>query len=191
MTYCQSITQILRIIWVRCIPLNLWSKHDREQHLCFLLGFTPVDRKGRSAAHFPLRQTWPFQLPYHKLSVPEHQHSIFARLWRFYLTAHTVCQGSLFLWMFYSKGGGARLSSKLLGQGYAFKIVPQEVLWSIWGSPKTLWSPPLQNATWHSGTWPSTVTPSAKQTLHQFVNLLPNWTFLSILTLLPNFERFP
>ena len=25
----------------------------------------------RSAAHFPLRQTWQFQLPYHKLSVPE------------------------------------------------------------------------------------------------------------------------
>ena len=23
MTYCQSITEILRIIWVRCIPLNL------------------------------------------------------------------------------------------------------------------------------------------------------------------------
>ena len=26
MTYCQSITQILRIIWVRCIPLSLSSK---------------------------------------------------------------------------------------------------------------------------------------------------------------------
>ena len=45
-----------KIIWVRCISLNLRSKHDREQHLCFLLGFTPVDRKGRSAEHFPLRQ---------------------------------------------------------------------------------------------------------------------------------------
>ena len=80
------------------------KKHDREQHLCFLFGFTPVNRKGRSAAHFPLRQTWRFQLPYHKLSVPEQQHSFFASLWRFYLTGHTVCQGLLFLWMFYSKG---------------------------------------------------------------------------------------
>ena len=33
------------------------------------------------------------------------KHSIFARLWRFYLTAHTVCQDLLFLCMFYSKGG--------------------------------------------------------------------------------------
>ena len=30
MTYCQSITQILRIIWVRCIPLNLRSKTRRR-----------------------------------------------------------------------------------------------------------------------------------------------------------------
>ena len=49
-----------------------WNqRHDGEQHLCFLLGFTPVDREWRSAAHFPLRQTWRFQLPYYKLSVPE------------------------------------------------------------------------------------------------------------------------
>ena len=30
MTYCQSITQILRIIWVRCIPLSLRSKTRRR-----------------------------------------------------------------------------------------------------------------------------------------------------------------
>ena len=86
-------------------PIYTDCLHGREQHLCFILGFTPVDRKGRSAAHFPLRQTWRFQLPYHKHSVPEQQHSIFASLWRFYLTAHTVCHGLLFLWMFYSEGG--------------------------------------------------------------------------------------
>ena len=54
--------------------ISRWAwdqRHDVEQHLCFLLGFTPVDREWRSAAHFPLRQTWRFQLPYHKLSVPE------------------------------------------------------------------------------------------------------------------------
>ena len=35
----------------------------------------------------------------------------------------------------------ARLSSKLLRQGYVmerFEIVPQEVLWLIWGSHQTL-----------------------------------------------------
>ena len=30
MTYCQSITQILTIIWVRCIPLSLRSKTRRR-----------------------------------------------------------------------------------------------------------------------------------------------------------------
>ena len=30
MTFCQSITQILRIIWVRCIPLSLRSKTRRR-----------------------------------------------------------------------------------------------------------------------------------------------------------------
>ena len=30
MTYCQSITQILRIIWVKCIPLTLRSKTRRR-----------------------------------------------------------------------------------------------------------------------------------------------------------------
>ena len=34
------------------------------------------------------------------------------------------------------------------------------------------------------------MTPSIDQTLHQFVNLLPNWTLLPILTLLPNFGGF-
>ena len=76
---------------------------------------------------------------YDKLSVPEQQHSIFARLWRFYLTAHTVCQGLLFLCMFYSKGGTtfikAHRTRKCQG---TFEIVAQEVLWSILGSNQTL-----------------------------------------------------
>ena len=34
------------------------------------------------------------------------------------------------------------------------------------------------------------MTPSIDQTLHQFANLLPNWTLSPILTLLPNFGGF-
>ena len=34
------------------------------------------------------------------------------------------------------------------------------------------------------------MTHSIDQTLHQFANLLPNWTLLTILTLLPNFRGF-
>ena len=67
---------------------------------------------------------------------------------------------------------------------------PSGSLWSIWGSHQTLWSLPLPNVTWHSGTWPYTMTPSIDQTLHQLANLLPNWTLIPILTLLPNFGGF-
>ena len=104
---------------------------------------------------------------------------------------HTVCQGLLLLWMFYSMGGATFIKAPRTGICHGtFEIVPQEVLWSIWGSHKTLWSPPLSNVTWHIGTWPYTMTHSIDQTLHQFAYLLPNWTLLTILTLLPNFGGF-
>ena len=87
----------------------------------------------------------------------------------------------------------ARLSSKLLGQGYVMERLKsslKKLLWSIWGSHQTLWCLPLPNVTWHSGTWPCTMTHSIDQTLHQFAILLPNWNLLPILTLLPNFGGF-
>ena len=34
------------------------------------------------------------------------------------------------------------------------------------------------------------MTPSIDQTLHQFASLLPNWTLIPILALLPNFLGF-
>ena len=40
------------------------------------------------------------------------------------------------------------------------------------------------------GRGPYTMTPSIDQTLHQFANLLTNWTLIPILTLLPNFGGF-
>ena len=93
--------------------------------------------------------------------------------------------------MFYSKGGATFIKAPQTGICYGtFEIVPQEVLWSIWGSHQTLWSLPLPNVTWHSGTWPYTMTPSIDQTLHQFANLLPNWTLVPILTSLLNFGGF-
>ena len=71
-----------------------------------------------------------------------------------------------------------------------FEIVPQEVLWSIWGSHQTLWSLPLPNVTWHCGILSYTMTPSIDQTLYQFANLLPKWTLIPIFTLLPNLGGF-
>ena len=73
---------------------------------------------------------------------------------------------------------------------YDLTVICSSFWWSIWGSHQTLWSLPLQNVTWHSGTWPYTMTPSIDQTLHLFANLLPNWTLIPILTLLPNFGGF-
>ena len=119
MTYCQSITQTLRIIWVKCIPLSLRSKTRRRTtpllptwiYSCRLrvmvscaLPFTTnvtistfISQTFRSwVAIFYLRQSMVF-----------------------YLTAHTVCQGLLLLWMFILRA--ARLSSKLLGQGYVME----------------------------------------------------------------------
>ena len=48
----------------------------------------------------------------------------------------------------------------------------------------------LPNVTWYSGTWSYTMTPLIDQTLPQCANLLPNWSLLPILTLLPNFGGF-
>ena len=49
-----------------------WDQgHHREHHFCFLLRFTSVDWEGWSTSHFHLRLTRWFQLPHHKLSLPE------------------------------------------------------------------------------------------------------------------------
>ena len=47
------------------------ERHDWEQHICFLLGSTLVDRQGRSAAHFPVRETWPISIFISQISFSE------------------------------------------------------------------------------------------------------------------------
>ena len=53
-------------VWLLPGPdVSRWTRdqqHDREQHFCFLPGFTSVDREGRSTSHFHLWQTWRFPL---------------------------------------------------------------------------------------------------------------------------------
>ena len=91
------------------------QRHDGEQHLCLLLGFTPVDRGGRSAAHFPLRQTWRFPLPYHKLSsnIPfSPANGVFISQLIRYVRACSSYDSYL---------KAVRLSSKLLGQGFVME----------------------------------------------------------------------
>ena len=65
---------------------------------------------------------------------------------------------------------------------WTFEIVSKEVLWSERGLIKQMWGLPLPNVTWHSGWWPSTVTPSIDQAFFQFLILLLILTFLPNLT---------
>ena len=67
----------------------------------------------------------------------------------------------------------ARLSSKLLGQGYVMERLKSSLrkfYESIRWSHQTLWSLALPNVKWHSGTWQYTMTFSIYQTIHQFAN---------------------
>ena len=82
-----------------------------------------------------------------------------------------------------------RLSSKLLGQGYVMKRLKSS-LRKFYGRYGDLikhyevsLSQMLHDILGHDQ-W------SIDQTLHQFANLLPNWTLLPIFTLLPNFGGF-
>ena len=86
----------------------------------------------------------------------------------------------------------ARLSSKLLRQGYVMERLKSSLrkFYGRYGDLIKHYEVSLPNVTWHSGTWPYTMTPSIHQTLHLFANLLPNWTLIPILTLLPNFGGF-
>ena len=86
----------------------------------------------------------------------------------------------------------ARLSSKLLGQGYVMERLKSSLIkfYGRYGDLIKHYEVSLPNVKWHSGTWSYTMTHSIDQTLHQFANLLPNWTLLPILTLLPNFGGF-
>ena len=90
------------------------QRHDGEQHLRFLLGFTPVDREWRSAAHIPLRQTWRFQIhitnfPFLRSNIPSSPaYGVFiSQLIRY---ARACSSYECFILR------AARLSSKLLGQ---------------------------------------------------------------------------
>ena len=60
MTHCPSITQALRILYLN--SNWAWDKKrlDKEQHCCFLLGFTPIARERRPTSHFPIRRSTNF-----------------------------------------------------------------------------------------------------------------------------------
>ena len=104
MTYCQLITLTLKIISVRCIPLNLRSKTRRRATLllptfiypCQSVGtvnFTPLFTTSVSIL-ISILQTFRFR------AAASHIRPHMA----FHLTTHPIRQGLLLFLMFYSDG---------------------------------------------------------------------------------------
>ena len=162
MMHCQSIIQILRTIWVRCISPSLGSKtRQRAIPLLPILGLTSVDREGRATAH--KRDDFNFHIINFLLlscNIPSSPaYSVFfSQLIRY---AGACSSYNCFILRV------ARLSYKLLVQGYVrrhlkclsgISMVDMGISW--------LWSLPCQNITWHSGTRAYTVTPSIDQTFY-------------------------
>ena len=78
-----------------------------------------------------------------------------------------------------------RLSNKLLGQGCVKERLGSSLrkFYGRYGDLiKQSEVSPLPKVTRHSGWWPSTVTPSIDQALHQFLTLLQIWTLLPNMT---------
>ena len=71
--------------------------------------------------------------------------SIFARLWRFYVTAHTICQGLLLSCMFISSSGrdmSGNVWNRILGFQYGDPIKQEE-------APVAFWSMTICSDTFH------------------------------------------
>ena len=102
-TFCPLITQTLRIISVRCIPLSLRSKTRRRATLLPPTWISSCQSVG--TVNFALPFTTNVTI---SISILQTFRSWVAtshlRLWRFYLTTHPIRQGLLLLWMFYSDG---------------------------------------------------------------------------------------
>ena len=176
--FCSKTTHSLRITFARWIPLNFRSTTDRATPLLFTWIYS-CPSGGTVNFAFPLWQTWHFQFPYHECSVPVNQYSIFARLWRLFLAAYTICLELLLVWAFYSKGDAT--SNKLFEQVNVkerFKLFLRKFYGRQYQVP-----PWLTSVKWYSVARQYTMT-----TLHRS-DYIPNHDFITELDLLPNYER--
>ena len=120
MTYCQSITQILSTIWVRCIPLSLRSRTRRRATpllpTWILLLLIESDGQLRTSL-YDKRDDFNFHItnfPFLSSNIPSSPaYGVFiSRLIRY---ARSCSSYECFILR------AARLSSKLLGQGYVME----------------------------------------------------------------------
>ena len=159
----------LRITATRCIPLNLRSKNDREQHFCFLPRFTSVNR-GDGQLHTSIynkHNDFNFhitQFPFLGSNIPGWP--AYGVLYKLYDIPGLVPRMGVF-----SEGDTA------LRQG-TLEIVIWEILWSIRGSYQTIKNSPLTNDIMQ---WSYTMTTNYWSDLYQAMTLLPISVFYSIL----------
>ena len=109
MTYYQSITKILRIIWVRCIPLNLRSKTRQRATPLLPTWIYSCRSEGTVSCKLPFTTITNF--PFLSSNIPSSPaYGVFiSQLIRY---ARACSSYECFILR------AARLSSKLLGQGY-------------------------------------------------------------------------
>ena len=183
MTYCPLITLTLRIISVRCIPLNLRSKTRRRATLLLPTWIYSCQSVGTVNFTLPFTTSVTILISilqtFRSWAATSHLRPPMAFLSQLIRYARV---SSYYECCFLR---AVRLSNKILGQEYVkerFEIVSKEVLWLVRGSSQTIRGPPLPNVTRHSGWWPSTVTTSLDQALHQFLTILLIWTLLPKLT---------
>ena len=185
MTYCQSITQILRIIWVRCIPLSLRSKSRRRATT--LLPSWIYSCRSRVTVRCALLLTTNMTI---STSISQTFRSLVAifqpRQRMVFLYHSSYCMPGLAPLMIGRHG--FHLSSSAKDMSLNVWNRPSGSLMVDMGSHQTLWSLSLPNVTWHSGTWPCTMAPSIDQTFHQLITELD---FITDFDLITNFLRFP
>ena len=106
MTYCQSITQIFRIIWVRCIPLSLKTKTQRRATPLLPSWIFSCRLGGTVSCALPFTTNVTIS-------------TSISQTFRSWVAIFNLRQSVTFLsHSSYGMPGLAPLSSKLLGQGY-------------------------------------------------------------------------
>ena len=159
-------------------PVELEIKDTTESNTsAFLPGFTSVDREGRSTSHFHLWQTWRFQFPHHKFSVP----------WVAIFQPRPP-MASLFRSLYGMPGLAPRMNALSWGRrDFQISYSNRDTSGNAWnrhwgsfmvdtGSYQTIWSFPHTNVKWHSVTWSYTMTTP------YWSDFVPNSTFYRILS---------
>ena len=193
MTYCQSITQILRIIWVRCIPLSLRSKIRQRAPPLLLTLIYSWRSKGTVSCALPFTTNVTIS-------------TSISQTFRSWVAIFHLHRPIMFLsHSSYGLPGLAPLMNVLfLGRrDFHLSSSDRDMSWNVWSrplgsfmvdigissnimkslSPKhymTFWDITIYNVALN---WPD-ITP-----ICELITKL-DWTLLPILTLLPNFGGF-